>query len=87
LLLGLFLYFFLSPVTQNFLQFGRNAVEGESTVRFYALEHPSAMILGILFAHIGRTAVKRAKTDQVKMRRGALWFSLAMLFQLSRVPW
>jgi hypothetical protein len=86
LLIGLALYFFLSPITQSALQFGRYQLE-DANVRFYALEHPLTMILAIAFAHIGRIAIKKAEVDSVKFRRGTLWFGLSLLFMLSRMPW
>lgn len=86
LLLGLVLYFFLSPVTLSAIQFGGYAID-DPNVRFYAMEHPVTMVLAIIIAHIGRVMVKRSKTDHAKFMRGTLMFGLSVIFMLSRMPW
>src|SRR5258706_7148475 len=67
LLLGLFLYFFLSPVTQSVIQLGDRQLE-DPNARFFAIEHPAIMLLGIIFAHVGRIASKKAATDSSKFK-------------------
>lgn len=86
LLLGLILYFFLSPVTQSAIQFGSLQLE-EPNVRFFAIEHPITMILGIACVHIGRISSKKGATDSSKFKRGTIWFVLSLLLILSRMPW
>ena len=57
LLLGLLLYFFWSPITTGALKdFG--AAMGNSSVRFFAVEHIFVMILAVVLAHIGRRAIE-----------------------------
>ena len=86
LLIGLFLYFFLSPVTQSVMQLG-NAQLADANARFFAIEHPAAMLLGIICAHIGRVACKKATTDASRFKRGAIWFTLSLILILARMPW
>jgi uncharacterized membrane protein len=86
LLLGLFLYFFLSPVTQSVMQLGDAQLE-DPKARFFAIEHPATMLLGIICAHIGRVACKKASTDNMKFKRGVIWFTLSLILILSRMPW
>ncbi|MEO5675578.1 MAG: hypothetical protein ABIQ74_13125 [Chitinophagales bacterium] len=86
LLAGLALYFFISPVTHGFFQSGSGALE-DAGIRFYSLEHPVLMLLGIAAAHIGRIASKKATDDQVKFKRGAIWFTISIILILVRMPW
>jgi len=85
LLLGLILYFFLSPTVHDAISSGLDMSDAQS--RFYVVEHPLTMLLAIVFAHVGRATVKRATTDAIKFRRGLIWFTLALVFMLSRMPW
>ena len=65
LLIGLVLYFFLSPITESALaDFGGAMKNAE--LRFWAVEHLTLMILGIVFAQIGRTKSKKQTEDKKK---------------------
>ncbi len=86
LLIGLLLYFFFSPVTQSFLQLGDGALES-SGVRFYSMEHPTMMILGIIAVHVGRMSSKKAGADATKFKRGSIWFVLSLILFLAGLPW
>ncbi len=86
LVLGLLLYLWLSPITQNaFADFG--AAMGNAETRFFALEHILYMLLVVVFAHIGTARSKKATADVDKYRQAAIWFSLAFLFVLLGMPW
>lgn len=86
LLLGLLLYFFLSPVTTSaFKDFG--AAMSDSNARFFAVEHISVMIVAIIVAHIGRSRSKKATEDKSKFKQAAIFFGLAMLLVLLAIPW
>ena len=63
MLLGLLLYFALSPFTrQAMADFG--AAMQNSGLRFWAVEHVLGMAIAITLAHVGRARVKKA-TDAV----------------------
>jgi hypothetical protein len=86
LLLGLLLYFVLSPITTGaFQDFG--AAMGNSDVRFYAVEHILVMIIAVVVAHIGRARSKKAASDQGKFKQAAIFFTVAMLLVLLAIPW
>lgn len=86
LLLGLLLYFFLSPITTGaFKDFG--AAMSDSNARFFAVEHISVMIVAIIVAHIGRSRSKKATEDKSKFKQAAIFFGLAMLLVLLAIPW
>lgn len=86
LLLGLLLYFFLSPLTREALRdFG--AAMGNSSLRFYAIEHLLIMIAAVILAHVGRSRAKKADDPTVKHRRTAIFFGLSLLAMLLAIPW
>ncbi|MBE2200292.1 MAG: hypothetical protein IAE79_16880 [Anaerolinea sp.] len=86
LLLGLLLYFVLSPITKSiFADFG--AAMSDAGARFWAVEHIFLMIVAVALAHIGRSRAKKAPTDVSKHQRTAVFFTLAILAILLAIPW
>ncbi len=51
------------------------------------MEHVPAMLLAVVFAHVGNAQAKKAETDVEKFRKAAIWFSLTMLLVLLAIPW
>jgi hypothetical protein len=86
LLLGIILYFFLSPITQAALRDFREAMAVDE-LRFFALEHAFYMLLAVIFAHIGNIALKRTPQALAKFRRAAIWFTLAVIMVILGMPW
>ena len=86
LLLGLILYFVLSPITKVAISdFG--AALANSDLRFFVFEHILMMILAVVLAHVGVAAAKRADESIRKHRRTVLWFGLSMIVILLGMPW
>jgi len=86
LLLGLLLFFVLSPLTTGAFQKFFQAMQ-VTTVRFFTLEHTMYMLLAIVFAHIGQSRAKKAAEDVAKQRAIAIFFGLALLFLILGMPW
>jgi hypothetical protein len=85
LILGLILYFGLSPIMQTiFADFG--AAMKDSALRFYAVEHILTGVLGVAAIQIGRIRSKRAKTDLQKHKQMFIFTALALVLFLSRMP-
>ena len=85
LLIGLVLYFtspFMQPILQNFGQ-----AMGNSSQRFFAVEHVFAMIAAIVVAHIGRSLSKKAAGDAARHKRAAIGFTVALVLILAAIPW
>ena len=85
LLIGLVLYVFLSPWTQTAFQDFGGAMK-DSMLRYWAVEHIFVMILGIIIAQIGRTKARKAVEDVKKFKTQALFFTIAIVLMLSRIP-
>lgn len=75
-LLGLLLYAVLSPLTRAAMH-NMGAAMQTGAMRFWAVEHPFAMILALVFAHLGKS----------RPRRGVLFFTIAVLLLLAGMPW
>jgi len=84
-LLGLVLYFFLSPLTAAALNdFG--AAMKDSGLRFFAVEHVLGMLIGVALAHIGRARARKADSFR-RHKVAAIFFGLALIAILATVPW
>jgi hypothetical protein len=86
MLLGLVLYLVLSPNMAPILDnFG--AAMKDPALRFWAVEHVSAMFGAVVLAHIGRVLARKAKTTAAKRTRLLVSFGLATVLILLGMPW
>jgi hypothetical protein len=86
MLLGLVLYFLLSPLTRAAMgDFG--AAMGDSLLRFWAVEHVFGMLVGIALAHRGRSRVRAIQDTAKKHRVAAVFYTLALIAVLASIPW
>ena len=86
LLIGLALYFLLSPITKAALSDFMGAMK-VSAMRFWALEHWFGMIIAIALVHAGIARARRASDGRRKHRIVAIFFTLAMIAILASIPW
>jgi hypothetical protein len=86
MLVGLVLYFALSPITKAALSDFGGAM-GERTMRFWAVEHVFGMLAGVALAHVGVARASRTQDGALKHRRIATFFVLALIAILASVPW
>ncbi|MTI32627.1 hypothetical protein [Xanthovirga aplysinae] len=85
LTLGILLYY-ISPITSYFIKNFNNAVS-QQEIRFFSLDHSTAMLFAIVIVSIGASKVKRKTTDREKFKTMAIWFSIGFLFILASIPW
>ena len=85
LVLGLVLLF-VSPITQAAYA-NMAATMKDATLRQYAVEHPSVNILAVILVTVASARTKRIKEVSKKYRTGIIFFGLALLLILSRIPW
>ncbi len=86
LLIGLGWYF-MSPAYKSLKDSGMGATMKDGTSRLLAVEHPLMMIIAIVFITIGWSKHKKKTTDNSKFKTIAVFYGLALLFVLSRIPW
>ena len=86
ILIGLVLYFLLSPITRAALSdFG--SVMGSSGLRFWAVEHAFGVLVAVAFAHAGRGRSKKLTDPVARHRAVAIFYGLALLALLISIPW
>ena len=86
MLIGLVLYFLLSPITKAAMSDFGGAMK-VSAVRFWAIEHWLGMVVGIALVHIGIARSRRVSDGPRRHRILAIFFVLAMIAILASVPW
>ena len=86
LLIGLGWYF-MSPWYKSLKELGMGEAMKDAALRLQAVEHPLMMILAIVFITIGWSKHKKQATDKGKFKTIAIFYGLALLFVLSRIPW
>ena len=85
LILGLVLYG-ISPITRSAMANFAAAMK-DSTLRFFAVEHLSGMLLAVVIAQVGYSISKRAGTDRGRFLKAAIAYSIAAVLILASVPW
>ncbi len=82
LLIGLILYFFLSPYTSDF-----SFNMADETVRFWSVEHLALMLFAVIAAQVGRSISKKTEDAQVKFRFQSIFFGMSLVLMLLGIPW
>ena len=85
LLLGIILWF-ISPNVQVALS-NVGAAMKDKALRFTLLEHPLTMIIAVALIQIGRIRSKKAYADLDKHKRSLIFYGIALVLVLSRIPW
>jgi hypothetical protein len=86
LLLGLLLYFVVSPNMKAILENFGGAMK-DPGLRFWAVEHTASMFGAIALAHIGRVLARKATSDSAKRTRLLICFGVALVLILLGMPW
>jgi hypothetical protein len=86
LLLGLLLYFVVSPITTGALRnFG--AAMSNSVTRYFAVEHVFMMLVALVVAHLGSMLPKKQTDVLAKFRLAAILTLLALVIIFLAIPW
>src|SRR4030095_8562477 len=86
MLLGLLLYFALSPFTTEAMK-NMSAAMQNPQLRFWAVEHLTSMLVAIVLAHVGRVLARKATTPSSIKRRLLICFGLATILIIAGIPW
>ena len=84
LLIGLGWYF-MSPSYKLLKASGMKGLDAQS--RLLAVEHPVVMILAIVLITIGWSKHKKKESDSSKFKSIAIFYGIALVLVLSRIPW
>ena len=85
LLVGLVLYFFLSPVTLHALR-DLGAAMKNPELRFFAVEHAFVNLIAIAIVQTGSILVKRTTDSAVKNKRTLIYTGIAFILILTMIP-
>ncbi|WP_375418978.1 hypothetical protein [uncultured Hymenobacter sp.] len=84
-LLGLGLYFGLSPWGLKALQAGGAMADPQK--RFFGVEHIAVMLVAAVLAQVGRSLSKKRRDDLAKHKTAFIYFGIALLLVLLMIPW
>jgi hypothetical protein len=85
-LIGLLLYFALSPFTKVAMQdFG--AAMKDPGLRFFAVEHVTMMFAAVILVHVGRVLARKAASPSARRTRMFVCFGLATILMIVATPW
>lgn len=86
LILGLIALF--SSAHFNFLKDnGMGAVMKNAEARLFIVEHPLMMIIAVILITVGFKKLKKKSTDKEMFKTIAIYYGIALLLVLSRIPW
>jgi hypothetical protein len=86
MLLGLLLYFALSPTTAAIrADFG--AAMRDPVARFWAVEHITLMFAAVVVGHVGRVLARKARTPGSRRSRMIACYAIATLAIIAAIPW
>lgn len=83
--IGVILYF-VSPVTRYFLSAPGEHM-GHREMRYFAIEHPLIMILGISCCVFGNRRARKKTLNKDKFKTILLWYLIAFLIFSIAIPW
>lgn len=87
IILGLFLFIYSPQAMGAIKNNGMGAVMKDSLLRFSSVEHPLIMIIAVILITIGYSKHKKRDTSKAKFKSIAIFYTLALLLILSRIPW
>jgi hypothetical protein len=86
MLLGLLLYFVLSPFTTEALK-DMGAAMQNPALRFFAVEHIVTMFMAVILVHVGRVLARTAKSADAKRMRLLVCVGFSVVAMLAGIPW
>lgn len=86
MLLGLLLYLVVSPNMAEIRGHFGEAMQNP-TLRFWAVEHVTMMVIAVVLAHVGRVLARKARTPQAKRTRLLICCGLATFLMFAGIPW
>ncbi len=87
LLIGIII-FFVSPLVVWFSGTHKvGEIMKDATLRLYNVEHPLVMILTVVFITMGYSKHKKKLTSTPKFKVLTIFYTIALVLMLSRIPW
>jgi hypothetical protein len=86
MLLGLVLYFVLSPLTTELMPRLGEAMR-DPQLRFWAVDHISVMFVAVIVVHVGRVLARKAQTPDSERLRLLTCVAFATFLIILGTPW
>lgn len=86
LLLG-FVLFFASDYLALISEMGMGDIMKNSLLRSNIIEHPLTMIIAVVLITMGYSKHKKKLTSKPKFKMLALFYTLALVLVLAKIPW
>ena len=86
-LIGFILFFVSDKVRWFDSDTEISTIMKNSDLRLYNLEHPLVMILVAVFITVGYSKHKKKLTSTPKLKMLAIFYTIALILLLSRIPW
>ena len=86
LIIGLINYY-LSPFYDTLRSVGMREIMNIKEARLLMVEHPLIMIVAIILITMGWSKHKKKTTDAAKFKTIAIYYGIALLLVLIRIPW
>jgi hypothetical protein len=86
LLIGLLLYF-TSARFGLWSDLGVGEVMRNADIRLYLVEHPTINILAVALITVGYSKHKKKLVSRPKYKTIAIFYTIALILILSRIPW
>ena len=83
LLIGIVLWF----AADYFSEMSMGEIMKNSLMRSNVVEHPIAMILAVVFITMGYSKHKKQLTSTGKLKKIAVFYSIALLLVCAKIPW
>ncbi len=83
LLIGIVLWF----AADYFSEMSMGEIMKNATMRSNVVEHPVAMILAVALITIGYSKHKKKLTSTNKLKSIAIFYSIALVLVLAKIPW
>ncbi|MBT8274049.1 MAG: hypothetical protein KJO77_09595 [Bacteroidia bacterium] len=85
LLIGLILYF-VSPMFDLWSSLGGEVMKN-ATARLFLVEHPLVNIIAVILITVGFSKHKKKTSSSSKYKTIMIFYALAFLLLMSRIPW
>ncbi len=87
IILGVFLFIYSPNAMGAIKNSGMGAIMKDSLLRFSTIEHPLMMIIAVVLITIGYSKHKKKENSNGKFKVIAIFYTIALLLILSRIPW
>ena len=87
LVIGLYQYFAGGAGYKLFEILGVGGVMKDTVARFWAVEHITGMLIGIVLITVARGVYRKNISDAAKHRRALILYVLALIIIMAVIPW